>query len=166
MTKKRNLIKEMAPLVEAETNELLKIKRVLAMEAKYYTPSIEEFHVGFEYEFRSTNDQTEPWQKSVIDDGTQIDDITRQIIGGRKVYELRVKYLDREDIESLGFVKGDGPWWNRPDGYQLSYGDSMVHTHAMITKSTTPDGELDYYFRGFIRNKSELKRILTQVGIA
>ena len=38
------------------------------MENKYYTPEIEEFHVGFEYEILNTDSNTEDvWKKTTPD---------------------------------------------------------------------------------------------------
>ena len=67
------------------------------MISKYYTPQIEEFHVGFEYEWRR-KESDEPFQSATIKDAAQLSDIFDT------VYDLRVKYLDAEDLQSLGFM--------------------------------------------------------------
>lgn len=68
---------------------------------KYYTPAIEEFHVGFEYEinmhFRMAEESK--WYSAIITKdnwGANMDIIN-------VLARARVKYLDREDIESLGW---------------------------------------------------------------
>ena len=83
-----------------------------SMESKYYTPKISEFHVGFEYQIlkgyenRSKMggviEMANVFRNSVFKQdklGLHVDDfnfvISREMV--------RVKYLDREDIESLGF---------------------------------------------------------------
>ena len=60
------------------------------MKDKYYTPEIEELHPNFEYEFKSYG---QGFVKTEVSE-----------TGGFFEGEKRVKYLDKEDIESLGFV--------------------------------------------------------------
>lgn len=65
---------------------------------KYYTPEIEEFHIGFEYEFNVGNTT---WTKFIFD----LDRPDKVLENFKLNPQLfRVKYLDKEDIESLGFV--------------------------------------------------------------
>ena len=67
------------------------------MNEKYYTPKIKEFYVGFEYEWKCDGTQTD-WTKStcsILMNPLDVD--------ARRINEYRVKYLDQEDIESLGF---------------------------------------------------------------
>ena len=76
---------------------------------KYYTPSIEEFYVGFEYEIKQLNDKRElvGWVKliwSAMDVMEESFTITYEMgkvskVEGSECY--RVKYLDREDIEDF-----------------------------------------------------------------
>lgn len=183
----------------------MKLKTAMRMAEKYYTPVIEEFHVGFEYEFRGTNDQTGPWQKAVIKDGAQIDDITRQLIGGRKVYELRVQYLDKEDTKGEGFTYdeqykefvekehhtsvfhksvnhrggekklmllynnvshwtllsvsgGDGAYWAEKVFDRDDKGELSIPVITITAVNTV--------FAGTVKNKSELKKVLAQIGIS
>ena len=65
------------------------------MESKYYTPSIEEFYVGFEYE---VNYGENDWQKECLWAKPEV--VTLPYMN---LENIRVKYLDKEDIESLGF---------------------------------------------------------------
>ncbi len=72
---------------------------------KYYTPEIEEFHVGFEYEWFDGSDWNKVTQKyfdgGLFNNGDGEHPFEYQLsdVG------IRVKYLDQEDIESLGFNK-------------------------------------------------------------
>ena len=81
------------------------------MENKYYKPTIEEFHVGFEYEYWDTlGDGHYDWFEGTYYYMKQTD---KPKNGGHVVWsidslikaindlEIRVKYLDREDIESM-----------------------------------------------------------------
>ncbi len=148
--------------------------------SKYYTPTIEEFHVGFEYEvFKPSEDNPErKWKKITFYYG-EVDrtyNQTTMIInypGLSKQPLVRVKHLDREDIESLGGVKikdvhnGKHPSYDcfsfeRPK-YEwfvvmFNYTDNWCTIHM-------ENHTEDIRFYGAIKNKSELKRILKQLGI-
>ena len=73
--------------------------------------------------------------------------------------EFRVKYLDREDIESFGVFHHD-----EDNCYHDKWGDRSLYysdgtgTVRIVIKSKT-------VFQGVIKNKSELKRVLKQVGV-
>jgi hypothetical protein len=122
--------------------------------SKYYTPEIEEFHVGFEYQFRIGSS----WVDMVYTSAHGLE--------GRILTDLvRVKYLDREDIESLGFKYLKKGWGdeslvfrlNKSVGYELYFrGRGSCH----ITNSNEK-----VLFDGTIKNKSELKKVLKMIGI-
>ena len=123
---------------------------------KYYTPSIEEFHVGFEYEALWGLENVNPeWSKEVFKKNQKADD-TEDIV--------RVKKLDREDIEQLGFnlftdVNYD-TYRKRTDG-----NTHFIHISKGKTTITRQVGNGgDTIFTGTIRNKSELAVILKQIG--
>jgi hypothetical protein len=137
------------------------------MENKYYTPSIEEFCVGFEYE-RMNGDK---WCKDVISpndlcsgrDG--LENEFEEIY--RKLRDVRVKYLDKEDIESLGFIYIKSQPGLTEDYFEListewcmDYDYSTHYCRIFINS----DGD-STFFAGTIKNKHELKRVLTMLGI-
>lgn len=86
------------------------------MSEPYYTPDIKEFHVGFEFEFRNYHSDVS-WTKKIVYE----DDFEWEMAGygyagayapSDAFYNLtdkRVKYLDRADIESCGWVYYDVP---------------------------------------------------------
>jgi hypothetical protein len=141
------------------------------MENKYYTPSIEEFYVGFECEVKDLSGNFIPFIHN------------KESICFADIF--RVKYLDKEDIESLGFthlpkksLKGlterfsieglhkrlneeydDTMWWN----VYLEYSPDIKR---VIIKGDISNGEYnEKFFEGVIKNKSELKVLLKQLGI-
>jgi hypothetical protein len=139
------------------------------MEKKYYTPDISEFYVGFEYELFEDNS----WCRRIIEEPTRIlmlyDYYNLQT-------EVRVKYLDKEDIESLGFrlVKDysdqleyqtqirefdSGEYW-----FELT----QDKEEKFITISYWEETELgsieQIVFQGLIKNKSELKKLLKSLN--
>jgi len=131
------------------------------MKSKYYTPTIEEFHVGFEFEFFDEDDRD--WTEVRIESQESLCNWTGMTI------EKRVKYLDKEDIESLGFIyyedtsigDGDIRWWDgfKQDSYEIRTCTEWDGYNTIITKH----GRL--IFEGTIKNKSELKILLKQINI-
>ena len=148
---------------------------------KYYTPELEEFCEGFVYELNLNN--TLGWTVG----GFTINSANASFIGG--IYEgkesllnlqkenLRVKYLDREDIESLGFEYSanyadlpelgflkDTNYLSPYTQYLLYYNpnNKKLRIERIINCGTGLD---DYLFNGIIKNKSELKKLLKQLCI-
>ena len=70
---------------------------------KYYVPEINEFHIGFEYEYEDINESgsTTSWYKTIVKENECY--IIDQHLKYSDNLNLRVKYLSREDIESLGW---------------------------------------------------------------
>lgn len=71
------------------------------IDKKFYVPDITEFHVGFEYQQKNKLGE---WKDLTITNGgseypdyDQLDYVTWWL------EDIRVKYLDKEDIESLGW---------------------------------------------------------------
>ena len=131
---------------------------------KYYQPDISEFHVGFEYELvppigysiMNLNNPMEKWetkwatefQKGVfgIKDVDPWGGLLAGIRAAIEKEKCRVKYLDKEDIESLkipSYIKIN---------HILNNTYEIIGTNARI-------------FKGDIKNKSELKKLLKQLNI-
>lgn len=151
-------------------------------EIKYYTPKIEEFHVGFEVMV--------PNEKGHYNTAI-INAIALELIASRANYneikhnnlmlkyeEFRVKYLDQEDIESFGFRKSYAPSYitdemvelystdGEKDWYNLKLEDNnIIITKCHIYNDITDNWDQECIFKGIIKNKSELKTILTQIGV-
>ncbi len=83
---------------------------------KYYTPTIEEFHVGFEYEhLTGFEKEFKPWiydlasactiieRKSISHNGEIVKMFIPAIQACIEEKQCRVKVLDQSDIESLGW---------------------------------------------------------------
>lgn len=152
---------------------------------KYYIPTIDEFHVGFEYERMNGYDwecaEITPYEFSGMycnrDEENEFDEICFHL------RDVRVRYLDVNDIESFGFthttsLKGyqenfrieklfrrlneehdDTMWQN----VFLQYAPDI---HRIIIRNEISDGSEDEtFFEGVIKNKSELKKLLIQLNI-
>jgi len=139
------------------------------MEPTYYTPTIEEFHVGLEYEVQIQ----EAWVKLMFDEYYGFYDgiisstgIKFNIKDKLIANELRVKHLDRTDIEECGWRGGenDGIW-------NFAYYWMIVKATAVEIEDERKNfdiGEGSYtppIFNGTILNKSELKFIMARLGI-
>lgn len=142
------------------------------MENKYYTPTIEEFHVGFEFEQKigiSVLTKDEVWVKSIFSIVPNSDELISMLREGI----IRVKYLDREDIESLGFIISKNFIYT---GYNIIFEQNKRQLlfcpetkRLCISNITTTNNEgvfnLNIIFEGTIKNKSELQKLLVQLGI-
>ena len=122
--------------------------------SKYYTPELEEFHVGFEYEHED-DPRIGTWKKEIVDENTNLKWFKEDCD-----VEHRVKCLDKEDIESLGFEYGEySKARSGGETFELHNRYSDVWTIHAIGSDYR-----EQIFKGVIKNKSELKRILKQVG--
>ncbi len=145
------------------------------MTPKYYTPEISEFHIGFEFEYRVKDDI---WEKDTIDTSISdrkglVLDIPSENEYGYDPINIRVKHLDREDIESLGFVYDNSI--NNRDIFELkidSHKQIVLKINFNVAKIEILSEDLNvftdidnYLFSGKIKNKSELKKLMVQLGI-
>lgn len=139
------------------------------MNNKYYTPELEEFHNGFEFEVLGDTQ----WQKETFGSSyLRAEDYCSD-------YKTRVKHLDQEDIESLGFKRSNLEksiylssskikLYPHLESYTIGINFNQgINTHCLIffvpDEHNIPAGV--NLFVGQIKNKSELKRILKQLGI-
>jgi len=137
------------------------------MSEKYYTPEISEFRIGFECEFKNRMQGNE-WAKEVCDWDTlsiALDNDEHDNDNFADVF--RVKYLDREDIESLGFVyrkhKISDDFW-KGDTHNNILIEVLSDKKLCIRHRI--DGMLEGEIIGIaIKNKSELKVLLKQLGL-
>ena len=143
-------------------------------ENKYYTPEIEEFCVGFEYE---TTYLKSVWTKEVLYK-MDSDWFFASYINDAVETEFRVKLLDRQDIESLGFTDKPIAVDQKFSYYKLLENDKVcqITTYWDMNKSKRDNliriyvGYLNKYpyteiFRGDIKNKSELQKLLKQLEV-
>lgn len=157
---------------------------------KYYTPELEEFHVGFGFEYLhplSVSETTNEWQ--VYDWRSRMATVTLHpdgiSIGGFSIKPecLRVKYLDKQDIEELGWEEGVhvNVWSDNDDivngySYVLNNTETMIMFYSEESKvvgmyrqkiynEITGNWTSDIMFAGIIKNKSELRKLMKQLGI-
>jgi len=135
---------------------------------KYYTPEIEEFFHGFEYEVWENSAYTnESWIKKIFQfrDNNVYKD-TSFIIAEfeQRGDDIRVKYLDKEDIESLGFKyqKHNTYYKNLTDKILLRL-EALENNILLIEYFINGNNTLNCIIN--IKNKSELKKLMKQLNI-
>jgi hypothetical protein len=123
------------------------------MKDKYYTPEIEEFHIGFEYE---VDWGPFKWKKAIYQDYMTADSMCD---------DVRVKYLDKEDIESLGFI--EDPDFTYLHTFKRVRNNISIYTRNWGVFSIVNEDRMknNIVFTGTIKNKSELKKLMKQLGI-
>jgi len=134
------------------------------MENKYYKPTINEFYVGFEYYWYSNNF----YSHELFGKLETLEDLESQILNDN----IRVKYLNKEDIKSLGWKieKVDKlrykldftEVFSRNKWILVHYTSESIFRNKLIIYNNT---YTDCIFKGTIKNKSELIKVLKMIGI-
>lgn len=166
------------------------------MSNKYYTPEIEEFYVGFEYEaiklktidmakipkgvsldeYIKNNKLVDEWipltwnKYCTFEKFFNIEYSNEIIINITVPKCIRVKYLDKEDIESLGFNirhTSYGIYYIK-NQYKIDYAwdkKLIISENNKMIVAEDFEQEGNILFMGNIKNKSELKKLLKQLNI-
>jgi len=125
----------------------------------YYTPEIEEFHVGFEYQL--LEDDTNNWEDYTIEDKHDLFDALNET--------TRVKLLDKDDALSLGwkpdqFTKEDFALNFEDEEWYMNIFPASSIPGSICLVEIGRDGYDTGYF-GEVKNKSELKFIMKRLGM-
>ena len=152
----------------------------------YYVPKIEEFHKGFEFEYRPLNmignfhKYSDNWIKSAFgyiyndwhSDRYLIPIALKDIETFIKDDCIRVKYLDEKDIISLGFKRKE---CSKNIIYEAMCNTSFLRPCSLISiiqdnltwlvMSESYSGINSTLFAGNIKNRDELIKILNQLEI-
>lgn len=133
---------------------------------KYYIPSIEEFHIGFEFE---QNHSEYGWEKMIynrLSTKTQLSYrhptsvLNSDLIGGF----IRVRKLSHEDILLCGWeeTKEIGA----AKMYKYSSGSDLVFFNSVPNRvEVQREQPYDCNFSGTLNNINELRTIMKQIGI-
>jgi len=152
---------------------------------KYYVPDITELYVGFKCEMKNSSDPIHfDWEHCTFKDDfsneLSEDYCFEYLRTDLKEENIRVKYLDREDIESLGFndkhynnIQSRSSYFKikeNNDVYQIAVYWHMLkddrESLIRIYKGKMHNYPYTEIFRGEIKNKSELKVLLNQLKIS
>lgn len=138
---------------------------------KYYTPEIEEFHFGFEFESNYVLFGKD-WTKVVLSE--EHDWFYSSYVNDAVPTEFRVKYLDKEDIESLGWIYNDiskefNYKFKKEFNYRLWFSPNnpdlfSIRIEGWYSREGKIDAKFDM-FLGNLKNKSELKKLMQQLHI-
>jgi len=142
------------------------------MKSKYYVPNLEELHVGYICEVKnSSDDEYFDWEDQLIEKSDLM-----YINNWLNWNELRTKYLDVFDLESLG-CKYKREYKNNLDfekgniytnGFFLTYNTETLMLKIQKNKgnfdnSGTPKSEC--VFEGKVKSINELKLIFKMLEI-
>jgi hypothetical protein len=150
----------------------------------YYTPALDEFHVGFIYEEHTRslkeriNEAAIPvYAERRIETAEQLTHAL-SLLTNDFIPKLRVKCLDKEDLESLGYMrysKTAVDWYdanvyiNAPiyRGHKINYVfiQHSVKEHWIKLIVRFSSDNTDVLFEGIIKNKSEFIRLLNQLSL-
>lgn len=145
------------------------LSKTAVMRSAFYTPAIEEFHVGFEFEFLNNKqkiffvtEEENKWLKTempFIGVLSELKNIRKLILDK----QVKVKRIDKDDCISLGLKL---KVWDNGSGYFEigNYTIGIYGTDLFCTVSQNDYGNNIIRFSGDLKNKTELKRILRQVG--
>ena len=155
---------------------------------KYYQPDITEFHVGFEYympllkEDKDGNIYQDDYVKHIWHESDNMWEYFNASFDGNNKKTItvpnvcRVKHLDREDIESFEFkqsnlhknifLKQCDEYNHRPaECVGINYNEGFDHVMIFFVEKGSKTKYGQTIFAGKIKNKSELKRLLKQLGV-
>lgn len=130
---------------------------------RFYIPNIDDMHIGYEVYLYNIRDGWYPKILDHIDLEVMINYAYGHLTDDEYDEIYRIKYLDKSDIESLGFneiIKDQ--YYIDWIGKDITF---LIDDDMWCQLINEEDGIEDYLFQGTIKNKSELKRLLKQIGI-
>lgn len=149
------------------------------MENKYYTPKLNEFHIGFRFEFYRTLTTYIEGQEPIVssdwleaDVATDFPNITIPMIDAMlDKGHIRVKELDEADIIEVGWILKKN--YKTIFEYILKGHKGEADTYLTFRLSghieihNNGDNREDYYsyFDGKIKNYNELLKVMEMLGI-
>lgn len=149
-------------------------------EDKFYIPDISEFHLGFIFDIYEGNDLADPWEWTTKDFSINIIDKNKFnfslefLFRKLKSNEIRVSFLDKQDIESLGFIYTRNYkqfiYFDYRNTDEYGGGFLNYNLDTKVLKLSINNGETDRdgliyttRFEGVIKNKSELVQLLKKI---
>lgn len=150
------------------------LSRQFKMESKYYTPTIEEFHVGFEFESNyvlfAKNKKGDEWSRCVMT-GDEFSWFHEAYTNDAVESEFRVKYLDELDIWHCGFNIDIARDYQKNELILCETDGSIIKDYYQIVyKISNHQTQIfgvgdELLFNGKIKNKSELRALMKQLEI-
>ena len=131
------------------------------MQNKYYVPDITEFRVGFGYEhLHSINKE---WINETVTPNNRLNCFEDYL----STNQIRVKYLDKSDIESFGFEfnKTFQNFIIVTDSNDTIFLNMYSDYNVLIGKDYGMGCKESILFKGIIKNKSELQQVLKMIRV-
>lgn len=137
---------------------------------KYYTLEFDDLIYGLECEIKTKGE----WKKWTFNSESKLLNLINILLLAKNIKygEVRCKYLDKDDIESLGFKCKNPRLYKLNEEYELfPLGDNKILIREILTESNFNkrlDNKQAVYcqlFNGIIKNKAELKRIMKMIEI-
>jgi hypothetical protein len=167
-----NLSEEQVKYIEKQYEQLTELKKHITFDKiiqnktmnKYYTPTIDEFHVGFRYEGYSSSTVCENkewvhhWEPRIFKDGHLIYPGHGDFLIAENT---RVKYLDESDIEELGWVRDEKDDRNAHISFYFKADISFRLFFYKETLRVAIEDLIEYcLFLGKIKNYNELRKVM------
>jgi hypothetical protein len=133
------------------------------MESKYYTPEIEEFHIGFECEVLNNNNfESAKIILQIIDNNlaarfNKKNILIEIVLTEESLSRFRVKHLDQDDIIECG--------WEQIEYDSFKIGSFILELNNEYKTFIYLEKDKDNVFVGKIKNKSELRKLMQQLNI-
>ena len=140
---------------------------------KYYIPAVNEIHIGLECEIDNSKINKDfGWEQYIVGEGYENVTINRAIFecynGG-----IRIKYLDQEDIKSLGFIfikdTGNKKLYQKDNINLIHYTENKIGISLRDPSKNEVFSRvnIDPYLVNYIaiKNKAELEFILKSLNI-
>ena len=126
------------------------------MENKYFTPDIEDLHIGYECELK----ETDSWNITVLDEDHVVGII---YLKQRHNYDVRVPYLTKEQIEAEGWelLSEDKYLQFIKPGYSISYVEKL---HLLIV-IVLEEKQSNVRYSGKCKDINTFRKISKLLGI-
>lgn len=134
----------------------------LKMQNQHYTPSIEDFHVGYECE---TNYLKQDWKKYIIIDEDELAWFATSYKHDAYPAEFRTPYLTKEQVEAEGFEHCESrlkPLCFKKEDYHVYF---FEDDHKIQIGKGTPPLWMNYYFHGKCPSINDFRKITKLLGI-
>lgn len=132
------------------------------MRSPYYKPFLNELYVGFECELKDAAPPDNDWKEETISKYHRLEDLNKWLDRN----EIRVKVLDEKDIAYFGFILNHSVEGNPNKMFYLGKHSLIWNKKGWCILTIRSDERQEDYtaYVGYLRNKSELKRILQMTG--
>lgn len=150
-------------------------KDVIKIENKYYKPKINELYIGFKCEitwdrFAKKNKFIYiDWVSNEQEENIYWENVNLELLhiinfddkeNRYNSFDIRVKYLDKEDIENLGFEYGE--YSKKSIGGEIIELYNIPYTHIWSIFHIN-EFNREQLFKGYIMNKSDLEILLKKL---